>query len=157
MERGVCMKEMIHFKTVCGANNVNPQFLFYDDHDNHFNYSDIHILRSHYIKPFVLKACDSGNYQPNYNGPNLKLNGIYGKAIMNWQRQHVTLKFENSNINDVLVETWRSFQLLSPPIIIKTFNKKIVYPSPHLMKTPTPKPFLYQPKLPKGVNRRELK
>ena len=77
------MKAMIHFKTVCGENKLNPQVLFYDGHDTHFDDRAIHILRSHHIKPFVLKAGDSGNCHPNDNGSNLKLKGLYGQVRMN--------------------------------------------------------------------------
>ena len=33
MDRGGWLKEIMHFKTVCGANKLNPQFFFYDQHN----------------------------------------------------------------------------------------------------------------------------
>ena len=86
MYRYGLMKEIIHFKTVCGANKFNPHVLLYDDYDRHFDYRAIHILCSHQTKPFVLKAGESVNNKTNDNGPNLKLKGIYGQARINWQR-----------------------------------------------------------------------
>ena len=63
MERDGCMKAMMNFKNVCVANNINPQVLFYDGHDIHFDYRVVHILLYHHIKPFILKAGDSGKTQ----------------------------------------------------------------------------------------------
>ena len=114
---------MIHFKAVCGANKLNPHVLFYDIHENHFEDRAIHILRSNHIKPFVLNMGDSGNDQPNDNGPKLKLKGICRQERMNWQRHHGTLKFTNAHMNNVLVETWRAFQISSSPAIINYFKK----------------------------------
>ena len=47
---------------------------------------------------------------------------------MNLQRQHVTLKFKHTHMNDVLVETWRYFQLSGVPVIINAFKKKKLVP-----------------------------
>ena len=87
------MKAMMHFKTVCGANKLNPQVLLYDGHGIHFEDRDIHILCYNHIKPFILKLSDSGNYQKNDNGPNIKVKGIYGQDRIKLQRQHGILKF----------------------------------------------------------------
>ena len=128
IDRVGLMKAMMNFKTVCVANKLNQQVLFYDVHEIHFDNRAINILCSHHIKPFVLKAGDSGNDQPNYNGPNLNLKGLYGQAIMNWQRQYVTLKFTNSHMNALLVEMWRYFQISSAPIIIDDLKKTNIVP-----------------------------
>ena len=79
-------------------------------------------------RTLLLRAGDSGNDQPNDNGPNPKLKGIYVQDIMNLQRQHVTLKFKHTHMNDVLVETWRYFQLSGVPVIINAFKKKKLVP-----------------------------
>ena len=105
MDRDGWMKSMTHFNTVCGANKLNTQVLFYDGHGIHFDERDINILRSNRIKPFSLKMSDSENDKPNGNAPNLNLKGLYGQARMNWQRQHGTLKFTNAHTNAVMEET----------------------------------------------------
>ena len=128
MDRDGRMKEMMHLKTVCGENKLNIQILFYDGHVSNFDERDIDIPLYHNIKPFFLKARDSGNDQPNDNGPNLNLKGLYGQARMNWQRKHVTLKPTNDHMNYVLVETCRYFQLSSAPITINDFNKTKLVP-----------------------------
>ena len=94
MDRDIRTKEIMNSKTVCGANKLNSQILFYDGHCNRA----IHILRSHHIKPFILKLSDSGNDHPNDNGPYLNLKGLYDQAIMNWQRHRGTLKFKNTHM-----------------------------------------------------------
>ena len=88
IDRNVLMKEMMHFKTICGANNINPQVLLYDWHVSHFDKRDIHILLLHHTKTVMIKTGESINEQPNYNGPNLKMKGLYGQSRMNWQRHN---------------------------------------------------------------------
>ena len=64
----------------------------------------LNILWIHHIQNFILNACESVHDNINNNGPNLKLNNMYVDARMNWTRNHVTLKFNPSHINAVLVE-----------------------------------------------------
>ena len=78
MGRDVWVKEIMHFNKVCGGNKINTQLLFYDGHGSNFYDRAIHILRSNHTKPSILKAVDSGNDQPNDNGPILNLKEIYG-------------------------------------------------------------------------------
>ena len=115
---------MVYFKTVCVPNNLNPQVLLYDVHYSHFDDRDIHIILSGHIKPFILKAGDSVNYQPNDNGSNLNLKGIYVQSGMNWQRQNGTLGFMDSRMSVLLLETGIVFQISTVPIIINPFRKK---------------------------------
>ena len=89
---------------------MNPQVLFFGGHDSHFDDRATHILQSYHTSPFILKAGDSTNDQPNENGPNLKLKRYYGIAKIKWQIQHGTMKFTHSHMNSVLVEMWHSFQ-----------------------------------------------
>ena len=123
MDRDGWMKAMMHCMNACWVNKLNPQVLFYDGHEIHFESRDINIIRSHHTKHFTLKAGDSGNDHQNNNGPNINLNGIYCQSRMNWQRQYVTIKFTNTHMNYVLVETWRASYLYSDPIIINAFKK----------------------------------
>ena len=83
----------------------------------------IHIILSNDIKPFLLKAGESINYKPNDNDINLKLKEFYGQTIMNFQRQHGTLKFTNFHMNAILVETRKAFQISLYPVIINAFEK----------------------------------
>ena len=109
MERDVWINTMVNFNTVYGENKINIQLLYYDDHEINFYEREIHIPHSNHIKPLFFKAGDSVNDQPNDNGPNLQLKGLYGQSRMSCQRQHGTLKFTNPHMNYVLVETWRYF------------------------------------------------
>ena len=70
------------------------------------------------LGPFILKAGDSTNDQPNDNGPNLKLKRYYSIAETKWQRKHGTMKFTPTHMNYVLVEMWHSFQQQSACVII---------------------------------------
>ena len=77
MDRDGWMKAMGLFSSTCGSSKMNPQVLFFDGHDIHFDDRATHILRSHHISPFILKAGDSTNDQPNDNGPNCMLKRYY--------------------------------------------------------------------------------
>ena len=73
MDRDVWAKAISIFSRTCGASKMNPQVLFFDSHDSHFDDRSTHIMRSHHISPFILKAGNSTNDQTNDNGPNLIL------------------------------------------------------------------------------------
>ena len=103
------IKAMSLFSTTYGASKINPQVLFFDIHDSHFDDRDTHLLLSHHISPFILKACDSTNDQPNDNGPSLKIKRYYGIEKVKCQRQHGTIKFTPAHMNSILVEMWNSF------------------------------------------------
>ena len=110
MDRDGWMKAISLFSRTCGSSKINPQVLFFDGHDSHFDDRDTHILRSYHISPFILKSGDSTNDQPNNNGPHLKLKIYYSIAKTKWQRQHGTMKFTPAHMNCVLVDMWHSFQ-----------------------------------------------
>ena len=139
MDRDGWMKAMILFSRTFGYRKMNPQVLFFDCHDSHFDDKATHILRSCHISPFILKAGDSTNDQPNDNGLNLKLKRYYGISKTKWQRQHGTIKFTPAHMNSVLVEMWHSFQQKSSCVIIDALKKTKLYHLLHLITTPTPK------------------
>ena len=157
MDRDVWMKEMMHFKNFYGVNNLNTQALFYDGHVRNFYDREIHIISSNHIKPFILREGDSGNEQPNYNRPNLNIKGLYDQAIMNWQKKYETLKFTSAHMNDILVETWRAFQLSSSLITFKAFNKTKFLPLTHPDEYTNTQSDLAAAQTPKGKTRRKLK
>ena len=74
------MKAMSLFSRTYVSSKINPQVLFFYVHDIHFDDRATHFLQSNHISLFILKAGDSTNYQPNDNGPNLKLKIYYGIA-----------------------------------------------------------------------------
>ena len=44
MDRGGQMKAISLFSRTCGAININPQVIFFEGHDSHFDDSATHIL-----------------------------------------------------------------------------------------------------------------
>ena len=139
MDRDGWMKATSLSSRTCRSRNMNPQVLLFDGHDSHFDDRATHIMRSHHISPFILKAGDSTNDQPNDNGPNLNLNRYYGVSRIKWQRHHGTMKFTPAHMNSVLVEICHSFQQQSACVIIDALKKRSSCPLPHLITTPTPK------------------
>ena len=131
MDRDGWMKAISLFSSTCGSSKMNPQVLFFDGHDSHFGDRATHILCSHHISPFILKAGDSTNDQSNDNGPNLKLKRYYSISKTKWQRQHGTMKFTPAHMNSILVEMWHLFQKKSALVIIDAFKKtKLLPPAP---------------------------
>ena len=118
-------KYMAHFSSMCCSSPLNPQVLFYDCRDIHFDDRTLNILRRHNIQYFILKASDSVHYQPNDNGPNMKLKNLYGNARINCMRHHLTIKFSPLHMNYALVETWEAFKILSATITQKAHRLPI--------------------------------
>ena len=113
---------------MCCYSALNPQVLLYDGHEIHFDDMELEIICRHNIQYFILKA---GNYvhdHPKDNGPNMKINNLYGNAIMNWMRHHGTLKFTRAHMNSVLIETWEAFRLSPVTINQKGFKKTHLLP-----------------------------
>ena len=78
MDHDVWHKYMAHFASMCWSSPLNPQVLFYDDHDIKFDVGALNILWSRHIQYFILKEGDYVHDQPNYNGPKFKLKNLYG-------------------------------------------------------------------------------
>ena len=102
--------------------------LLYDLHGNHFDDRSLDILRIHQIQYFILNPGDSFHDQPNNNGPNSKLENLYGNEIMNWIRNNGTLNLMLSHMNNTLVETWETFKLSSVTITQETSKKTHLLP-----------------------------
>ena len=70
---------MTQFSNICGASSVNNHILSFDGNDSHFGNRALTRMQSKNIQPFILKAGDSINNQPNDNGPNSTLKAIYNR------------------------------------------------------------------------------
>ena len=116
-------KSMDRFPSMCCSSPLNPQVLFYDGHDSHFDDMALDILCKNNIQYFIPKAGYSVHDQTNDNGPIVKLNNLYGNTRMNCTRDHGTLKFSTPHMNSVLVETWGAFKLSSVTITQQDFKK----------------------------------
>ena len=97
---------MTLFSDICGASPVNKQILFFDGQDIHFDDHDLTQMQSKNIQPFILKAGDSINNQPNENGPNSKLKALYNRLKAKWMLKYGTTRLQPHHMNSVLVETW---------------------------------------------------
>ena len=107
---------MSHFPSMCCSSPLNPQVLFYDCHDSHFDDRELDILCKHNIQSFILKADDSVHEQPNYKGPKTNIKNMYGSSRTNWMRHHGNLKLTPDNISSVLVVTWEALKISSMTI-----------------------------------------
>ena len=123
MDRVGWHKSMAHFPSICYSYLLNPQVLFYDVHGIHFDYRTSNILWKQNINSFIIKPGDYVHDHPNNNGPNTKLNNMYGNARMKNMKHHGTLKFSLPRMNSTLVETWGAFELSHTKITQKSPNK----------------------------------
>lgn len=70
VDRDGWFKTMHNFVRQCGATKANPQYLFFDGHDSHWDADALEILNDNHVESFFLMAGNSENDQPNDNGPN---------------------------------------------------------------------------------------
>ena len=82
------LKSMTQFSNLCGASPVNNQILLFGGHGSHFNNSTLRQMLCRNIQPFVLKAGNSINDQPNDNGPNVKMKSLYNMAKAAWMLKY---------------------------------------------------------------------
>ena len=97
-------------------------------HDSHFEYGTLRQMTCKNIQPFVLKSGDSINDQPNYNGPNSKLNSLYNVAKSAWMRKYGKTKFSPHHMNSALVEAWVDFNISDGNIFRDSFTKTKLTP-----------------------------
>ena len=90
------------------------------------------------IQPFILKAGDSINDQPNDNRPNSKLKSLYNILKAKWMLKYGTTRFQPHHMKSVLVEAWEDFTVSYGNIIRDSFAKNHLRPlSPPNMITNT--------------------
>ena len=93
MDRDGWLKAMNQFFNICVASPVNNQILFFNGHDSHFDDRTLTQIQNKNIQPFILKAGDSINNQPNDNGPNSKLKALYNILKAKWMLKYGTTRF----------------------------------------------------------------
>jgi hypothetical protein len=72
-DRDGFFKAMMYFIEMSGASADNPQFLFVNGHDSHWDHNSLAFAKSKNVYVFFLKSGDSKNGQPLDNGPNALL------------------------------------------------------------------------------------
>ena len=106
MDLNECLKSMSHLSPMCCYPPLNHQVLLCDGYEIHFDNRAFSILWRNHIQSFILKSGDSVHNHPNYSGPILNLNNMYGNSRMNCMSKHRTIKFTLTHMNSILVETW---------------------------------------------------
>ena len=84
---------MTQFSNISGDSHVNNQILFFYGNDGHFDNCSLTQIQIKNIDPFILKAGESINDQPNDNGPNSKLNSLYNILNAKWMLKYGTTHF----------------------------------------------------------------
>ena len=128
MDRDGWFKVINMFTQLSGAQAGNIQILYYDGHDSHWDADAMDLMAANHVQPFVLKAGDSENDQPNDNGPNAKLKACYNERKHEWTRKFLSTPYSPAHMNSVLVKTWDDFKVDSAGIIRRSFDKTKLCP-----------------------------
>ena len=153
MDRDGWLKAMTQFSNICGASSVKNQILFFDGHHSHFNDCALTQMQRKNIQPFILKAGDFINDQPNDNRPNAKLEALYNTLKSKWMLKYGTSRFQPRHMNSVLVETWEALAVSSGNIIRDNFAKTQLPPlTPNNTKTNTQVCVAFIKTSSKGIN-----
>ena len=78
------LKPITQHSNVCSATSVNNKIIFFDGHGIHFDDRALIHMDQQNIQPFILKAGESVNDQPNDNGTNDKLMSLYNEVKSVW-------------------------------------------------------------------------
>ena len=127
-DRDGFFKAVTIFKQYSGASATNPQFLFLDGHDSHWDPDALAYLRENYIYPFFLKSGDSERDQPLDNGPHALMHSLYREAKSKWDQQYVTTKLTAPYFNMIVSAMWREYQARAAKAIISGFAKTKLHP-----------------------------
>ena len=127
MDRDGWLKSMTQFSNICGASPVNNQILFFDGHDINFGDHSLTKIQSKNFQPFILKAGDSINDQPNDNGPNSTLKALYNITKAKWMLKYGITRFQPHRMSYVLVEAWDAFKVSYGNIIVDSFAKTCLF------------------------------
>ena len=111
MDRDSWINAMTQFSSIYCASPINNQIVFFNGHNDYFDYQALTQMQSKDIHPSILKAGDSVNNQPNDNGPNSKLKSLYKFSKAKWMLNYGTTRFQPHHMNSVLIETWEAFML----------------------------------------------
>ena len=129
---------MTQLSNICGASSVNNQILYFNGHDSNFGDHSLTQIQSKNFQPFILKAGDSINDQPNDNTPNSTLKSPYNITKAEWMLKYGIIRFQPHHMSYVLVEAWDAFKVSYGNIIVDRFAKTHLPPlSPHNMITNT--------------------
>ena len=88
------------------------------------------------MQPFILKAVESINDQPNENRPNSKINSLYNVLKAKWMLNYGTTRFQPHHMKSVLVEIWETFTVSAGNIIRYSFSNMNILPvsPPNMIK-----------------------
>ena len=160
MDRDWWLKTSYAFVRLCGANAMNPQFLFIDGHDSHWDADALEFFMKNFVYVFFLKSGDSENDQPNDNGSNCKLKSIFLQVKEEWRKKYVTVPFTVPYFNECIAKSREEFKLNSCGCIIRYFQKTGIHPlcAPKQMVTENlAKGYLSQMQMPSGKKAHEIK
>ena len=128
MDRDGWFKVINMFQYLSGAHAGNKQILYFDGHVSHCDANAMDLMAANHVQPFILKAGDSKNNQPNNNGSNAKLKACYNLRKSEWTREYLSTHFSPAHMNSVLVKAWDDFKLDLAGIIHRSFDKTKLWP-----------------------------
>mmetsp|Transcript_3737 Transcript_3737/g.8136 ORF Transcript_3737/g.8136 Transcript_3737/m.8136 type:complete len:590 (+) Transcript_3737:62-1831(+) len=128
MDRDGFLKAATAFIQMTGASVHNPQFLFLDGHDSHWDSDALDLLAANHVYIFFLKSGDSENDQPLDNGPNCLVKQIYDEEKEAWDTKWQTTPYTPYHFNFVIAKTWQIFMRRNSEAIVSSFEKTCLHP-----------------------------
>ena len=131
MDRNGWLKAISHFRYIYGSLVWKQQVIFFNRHEFQYDAHSFDIMTSNFIHKLILKAGNSKNSQPNYNGPTVALKAVYNRQNNYYREMFSAKKYLPPHINTVLVETFDDYKLDVARLIVIIFKKSLcTSPSP---------------------------
>lgn len=127
-DRDGFFKSMTAFVQQSNTSAANPQFLFLDGHDSHWDADALKYARDRHVHVFFLKAGDSENDQPLDNGPNALLKRCYYDALSDWEEQYPNTALSPAYFNMIVAKAFEEFKLKCAVPIKHAFEKTHLFP-----------------------------
>ena len=101
-----------------------------DGHDSHFDSEALDLLASKHIYVFFVKSNNSGEGQPNDNGPNSALKALYDLHYDDLLHQYDGALYDGAFFNTVFAPAWRGgWKMKASGAIFRGFEKCGLWPS----------------------------
>ena len=128
MDRDGYFKVITMFAKFSGATETNPQFLYQDAHDSHWDPDALSFAAANHVYVFFLKAQNSEEDQPLDNGPNCLLKRMYSIVLAEWIEKYSINPLNYMWFNKIISDAWCRFLPISSQVIINSFRKTRLHP-----------------------------
>ena len=137
MDKATWKEIAFQFVRETNASVENPQFIYIDGYDAHFDADALTYLLENHCYVRFLRAQASTEDQPNDIGPNEALEASYSRSFEDWRRSHPGVPFNKSFFNNVIADAWNCLTAdeKTERTVTSAFSKANLYPMIDIMST----------------------